>query len=73
MIVIGVTILIPICMLVVGAVYFDDCPAESHIPIYLIVGGTIFAINSTAFYLLTYDRSNYSTQGRVACWSNSYL
>ncbi|EFX89714.1 hypothetical protein DAPPUDRAFT_310279 [Daphnia pulex] len=39
MIVIGVTILIPICMLVVGAVYFNDCPAESHIPIYLIVGG----------------------------------
>jgi hypothetical protein len=44
MIVIGITILIPICMLVVGAVYFNDCPVESHIPIYLIVGGEIFAI-----------------------------
>ncbi len=23
-----------------GAVYFDDCPKEKYIPIYLIVGGT---------------------------------
>lgn len=47
MIVIGITILIPICMLVVGAVYFDDCPAESHIPIYLIVGGKNFVVYYT--------------------------
>lgn len=41
MIVIGITIIIPICMLVVGSVYFYDCPAENYIPVYLIVGGCI--------------------------------
>lgn len=39
MVIIGITILVPICMLVVGSVYFYDCPAENYIPIYLIVGG----------------------------------
>ncbi|XP_071950285.1 transmembrane protein 272-like isoform X2 [Antedon mediterranea] len=30
---------VPITMIVIGAVYKDDCPAQDKIPIYLIVGG----------------------------------
>ena len=41
MIIVWITILIPVCMLVVGSVYINDCPAENYIPVYLIVGGTI--------------------------------
>lgn len=39
MIVIGITTIVPICMLVVGSVYVNDCPAQRYIPVYLIVGG----------------------------------
>ena len=35
----SVTIVIPLAMIVVGSIYFDDCPAEPHIPVFLIVGG----------------------------------
>ncbi|PVD34316.1 hypothetical protein C0Q70_05587 [Pomacea canaliculata] len=30
---------IPIAMIVIGAYYLHDCPAERYIPIYLVVGG----------------------------------
>ena len=29
-----------VCMIVIGSVYFHDCPAEPYIPIFLIVGGS---------------------------------
>ena len=35
----SITIVIPVCMIVIGSVYFHDCPAEPYIPIFLIVGG----------------------------------
>ncbi len=35
----SVTVVIPVVMIVVGAVHFDDCPAEPYIPVFLIVGG----------------------------------
>lgn len=36
----SITIVIPVAMIVVGSVYFHDCPAEPYIPIFLIVGGS---------------------------------
>ena len=35
----SVTIVIPICMIVIGSIHFYDCPAEPYIPLFLIVGG----------------------------------
>ncbi|XP_014204434.1 uncharacterized protein LOC106636549 [Copidosoma floridanum] len=35
----GITIVIPICMMVVGGLYLYDCPQEEYIPIFLLVGG----------------------------------
>lgn len=39
----SITIVIPVCMIVIGSVYFHNCPAEPYIPIFLIVGGS-FAV-----------------------------
>lgn len=36
----SITVVIPVCMIVLGSVYFHDCPAEPYIPIFLIVGGS---------------------------------
>ena len=35
----SITVVIPVCMIVIGSVYFHDCTAEPYIPIFLIVGG----------------------------------
>lgn len=37
----SITIVIPVCMIVVGSIYFDECPAAPMIPVFLIVGGEI--------------------------------
>ncbi|KAK4329387.1 hypothetical protein Pmani_000243 [Petrolisthes manimaculis] len=37
---IGVTIVIPVFMIIVGSLKINECPAEPFIPIYLVVGGT---------------------------------
>lgn len=50
MIVVGVTIAIPVGMLVIGSIYVQDCPAEDYIPVHLIVGGIIIELRSTLFY-----------------------
>ncbi|XP_066984403.1 transmembrane protein 272-like isoform X1 [Macrobrachium rosenbergii] len=42
----GVTIIIPIVMIVIGSLKMNDCPAEEYIPIYLVVGGTFGVIKS---------------------------
>jgi len=39
----SITVVIPFCMIVIGSVYFHDCPAEPYIPIFLIVGGSFSA------------------------------
>ncbi|KAK3099398.1 hypothetical protein FSP39_003814 [Pinctada imbricata] len=36
----GFFLAIPISMVVMGAIYKDDCPIQRYIPIYLIVGGS---------------------------------
>ncbi|CAH0560767.1 unnamed protein product [Brassicogethes aeneus] len=41
--ILGVTIVIPICMIVMGSLYLNDCPQGEYIPVYLLVGG-IFGI-----------------------------
>lgn len=38
-IIIGVTIVIPICMMIIGGIYLYDCPQGEYIPVYLLVGG----------------------------------
>lgn len=37
---IGLTLALPISMIVMGAIYLDECPVQRMIPIYLVVGGT---------------------------------
>lgn len=36
---IGLLVAIPVSMIVIGAIYVSDCPRQTYIPIYLIVGG----------------------------------
>jgi hypothetical protein len=39
-IVLGFTIIIPICMVVIGTIYLKECPICDYIPVYLLIGGT---------------------------------
>lgn len=47
-IILGVTIVVPICMIVMGSIYLHECPQGEYIPVYLLVGGnyaiTLFII-----------------------------
>ena len=43
-IILGVTIVIPIWMIVMGSIYLYDCPQGEYIPIYLLVGGKWFIV-----------------------------
>lgn len=38
-IIIGIYIVVPISMMVVGGLYLHDCPQGEYIPVYLLVGG----------------------------------
>lgn len=38
-IILGVTIVVPVCMMVIGGLYLYDCPQGEYIPVYLLVGG----------------------------------
>ena len=42
-------------MIVIGSVYFHDCPAEPYIPIFLIVGGSfsVFKVNIESNLIMT--------------------
>ncbi|XP_070552909.1 transmembrane protein 272-like [Ptychodera flava] len=46
LVVVGISLSVPITMIVIGAIYKDQCPAEPYIPIFLIVSGT-FTIVAT--------------------------
>ncbi|XP_011315496.1 uncharacterized protein [Fopius arisanus] len=37
--IIGVTIVVPVCMMIMGGIYLYDCPQGEYIPVYLLVGG----------------------------------
>jgi len=49
-VILGVTIIIPICMIVMGSIYLHDCPQGEYIPVYLLVGG-IFGILKQLLHL----------------------
>ncbi|KAH9489786.1 hypothetical protein Btru_036549 [Bulinus truncatus] len=49
-ILIGILMAVPVSMIVMGALYKNDCPAEHMIPIYLIVAGS-FGSAKTLFSL----------------------
>lgn len=54
---IGLTIVVPICMVLIGSLYLNDCPVEKYIPIYLIVGGkTEILLNVPQSEYLMYPR-----------------
>ncbi|OXU31593.1 hypothetical protein TSAR_010255 [Trichomalopsis sarcophagae] len=38
-IILGITIVIPLCMMIIGGLYLYDCPQGEYIPVYLLVGG----------------------------------
>ena len=35
----GLTVILPVSMIIIGAIHLHDCPVEPNIPKYLIVGG----------------------------------
>lgn len=43
-IILGVTIVVPVCMIVIGMLYMDDCPQGEYIPVYLLVGGECYIV-----------------------------
>ncbi|XP_035230139.1 transmembrane protein 272-like, partial [Stegodyphus dumicola] len=45
-IILGVTIVVPFSMIIVGSKYFGECPVEHFIPVYLIVGGIFGAVKN---------------------------
>ncbi|XP_050303579.1 transmembrane protein 272-like [Anthonomus grandis grandis] len=49
-IILGVTIVVPICMIVMGSIYLHECPQGEYIPVYLLVGG-IFGILKQLLHL----------------------
>eukprot|EP00118_Oscarella_pearsei_P028767 m.2883 g.2883 ORF g.2883 m.2883 type:complete len:216 (+) comp8948_c0_seq1:120-767(+) len=49
-ILIGICMALPVSMIVIGAIYLDDCPCKRYIPIYLIVAGC-FGIVKTSISL----------------------
>merc|ERR1711962_1865020 len=52
----GLTVIIPLCMIIIGAVHLNDCPVEPSIPIFLIVGGS-FSVLKYILNLGTASRS----------------
>ncbi|XP_017779908.1 PREDICTED: uncharacterized protein LOC108565133 [Nicrophorus vespilloides] len=49
-VILGVTIIIPICMIAMGSIYLHECPQGEYIPVYLLVGG-IFGIVKQLLHL----------------------
>lgn len=49
-IIIGFTLIIPLCMMIIGGVYLYDCPQGEYIPVYLLVGGG-FGVFKQLLYL----------------------
>ncbi|XP_059153139.1 transmembrane protein 272-like isoform X2 [Physella acuta] len=45
-IILGILMAVPIAMIVIGALYKDDCPLERMIPIYLIVAGSFGCVKN---------------------------
>ncbi|XP_042911588.1 transmembrane protein 272 isoform X4 [Parasteatoda tepidariorum] len=50
-IILGITIVVPISMVIIGTQYFGECPVEQFIPIYLIVGGAFGIFKNLLGYI----------------------
>lgn len=50
------TIVIPVCMVVFGFLYLNECPQNDYIPVYLLIGG-LFGIIKQLLHLSTHVRS----------------
>lgn len=48
----AVAVVLPIAMLIVGAIYLNDCPVQKYIPIYMLVGG-IFGVGKLLIDIYT--------------------
>jgi len=46
-IMLSIMYLVPIAMIIIGSMRVDDCPAESQIPIFLIVAGLVLVLKNT--------------------------
>ncbi|XP_058461992.1 uncharacterized protein LOC131436990 [Malaya genurostris] len=55
-IILGITIVIPVCMIVFGAIYLYDCPQNEYIPVFLLVGGG-FSVLKQLLHLSTRVRN----------------
>ncbi|XP_022901730.2 transmembrane protein 272-like [Onthophagus taurus] len=60
-VILGVTIIVPICMIVMGLIYLHECPQGEYIPVYLLVGG-IFGILKQLLHLSTRVRQREEDQ-----------
>lgn len=54
-VILGITIIIPICMIIMGSLYLHECPQGEYIPVYLLVGG-IFGVLKQLLHLSTHVR-----------------
>lgn len=63
-IVIGITVVIPFIMIVIGTSYLKECPVEEFIPIYLIVGG-VFGVMKNLLNFWSRCRKNEDTEERL--------
>ncbi|XP_059474230.1 uncharacterized protein LOC132195936 [Neocloeon triangulifer] len=43
---IGLAVVVPFAMVVIGTIYYNQCPAEPNIPLYLVVGGGVTLLNN---------------------------
>jgi hypothetical protein len=60
----AIIFLLPIAMIAVGCLYFNDCRASQFIPIYLIIGGGSFLVTSLRNFLCYLaNRRQYSDGG----------
>ncbi|XP_063242855.1 transmembrane protein 272-like [Bacillus rossius redtenbacheri] len=60
-VILGVTIVVPICMVVIGSIYLNECTQGEYIPIYLLVGGG-FGILKQLLHLSTRVRQHQEEQ-----------
>ncbi|XP_070552905.1 transmembrane protein 272-like [Ptychodera flava] len=70
LVVAGISLSVLIAMIVIGAIYKDQCPAQPNIPIFLIVGGTVTIVS---FFLMIYTghkrrRGMKKDYDRAKCW-----
>ncbi|KAG8183956.1 hypothetical protein JTE90_005187 [Oedothorax gibbosus] len=63
-IILGITIVVPISMILVGTKYFGECPVEQFIPVYLIVGGT-FGVVKNLLGFFSRCKTNENDQERL--------